>query len=315
MQVLPRIGTRASPLALWQAHYVRDLLAEVFGVSPEDFDIHTFRTSGDKQQEGLLRDFGGKGLFTREIDRAQIDGEVDIAVHSAKDLPTTLADGLVIGAIPAREDPRDALISSHGSSLDDLPRGARFGTASLRRAAQVKRQRPDLEIVPLRGNVQTRIAKVRAGEVAATLLALAGLRRLGLEGEIAGLLELEQMLPAPAQGALALVIRTGDGSTMDAVQALNKRIDGAAVKAERALLMALDGNCRTPIAAHAQIDGDQLRLKALVALVDGSVVFDGQSVGHMSEARQLGAALGAQLREDAGEPFFAELARQIEGAG
>ncbi|MFQ6017626.1 MAG: hydroxymethylbilane synthase, partial [Kiloniellaceae bacterium] len=257
-QPLLRLGTRGSPLALAQTREVRARLA---AASPElvpqgAVEIVVIKTTGDKVQNRPLAEIGGKGLFTKEIEEALLDGRVDAAVHSMKDLPTWLPEGLAVSAILPREDPRDAFFSPHGSSLAALPAGAVVGTASLRRQAQVLLARPDLTVTPLRGNVETRLRKLDEGQVDATLLAVAGLRRLGLGDRIAAVLPPEVMLPAVAQGAIGVEIRSDDERTRGLLDALNDRGSQRRVAAERACLAALEGSCRTPIAALAELDGD-----------------------------------------------------------
>ena len=252
-----RIATRGSPLALAQAHEVRDRLAACHAdlAAPDAVEIIVIRTTGDRMQSGPLADVGGKGLFTKEIEEALMEGRADIAVHSMKDVPTWLPDGLAIGCLLPREDPRDALVGGNAKTIKRLPIGAVVGTASLRRRAILLNRRPDLEVVTLRGNVQTRLAKVEAGEVAATLLAVAGLKRLGLADKAAGVLNPEDMLPAVCQGAIGIELRDGDGAIRSLVDAINHAPTAQCVAAERALLDVLDGSCRTPIAALANIDG------------------------------------------------------------
>ncbi len=312
-----RLGTRGSPLALAQAREVRAHLASA---DPEfagelAVEIVVIKTTGDKIQDRTLADIGGKGLFTKEIEEALLAGRIDAAVHSMKDVPTWLPEGLEIGAILPREDPRDAIISASGRDLAGLPAGAVVGTASLRRQAQVLLARPDLKVVPFRGNVQTRLRKLAAGEVDATLLAMAGLNRLGLGGEVSAVLAPEDMLPAVAQGAIGLEIRRDDGATRDTLAARDDRDSAIRVAAERACLAVLDGSCRTPIAAFAELEGRgandggaRLRLRALVALPDGSQAHRAERRGAASEAIALGRDAGAELRAAAGPAFFAALA-------
>lgn len=304
-----RLGTRASALALAQAGLVRDALAAADPLLA--VEIVTVRTTGDRVQDRPLRELGGKGLFTKELDAALIDGRIDIAVHSMKDVETKLADGLAIDCLLAREDPRDALFVRPGidaTGLADLPAGARVGTSSLRRAALVLAARPDLEIVPLRGNVETRLAKLAAGEADATLLAVAGLNRLGRAGDIEIVLTPEEMLPAVGQGAVGIARRAGDEAVAALLAPLNHAATWTCVAAERAMLAALDGSCHTPVGGLAEIDGDMLTLRALLAAPDGTRIYRADRTGGLDQARTLGRAAGEELREAAGEAFFAALA-------
>ena len=250
-----RLGTRGSPLALAQANEVCARLASAHPELAEGaVEIVVITTTGDTIQDRTLADIGGKGLFTKEIEEALLAGRIDAAVHSMKDVPTWLPEGLEISTILPREDPRDALFSAGGQDLAGLPAGSVIGTASLRRQAQVLMARPDLRVVPFRGNVQTRLRKLAEGEVDATLLAMAGLNRLGLSGEVSAVLAPEVMLPAVAQGAIGLEIRSDDAGTRDTLAALDDRDSAIRVAAERACLAVLDGSCRTPIAAFAEFE-------------------------------------------------------------
>ncbi len=293
-----RIGTRKSPLALAQAEETR---ARLLHAHP-DLAVETvpMMTSGDTFLSQKLADIGGKGLFTKEIDEALLCGDIDLAVHSAKDLPTVLPERLVLACILPREDVRDVLISAHAASLKELPSGARLGTSSLRRSAQALRLRPDLVIVPLRGNVGTRLRKIQAGEADATLLALAGLKRLNMSPLPGMPLSTEEMLPAPAQGAIAIVCREEDAQTQALLAPLNDAVSMAAVLCERALLRALDGSCRTPIAALAELVGVQLRLRACVLSPDGKNYKGTELTGVLQDAQKLGTEAGAILRDAKG---------------
>ena len=299
-----RIGTRGSPLALAQA----DIAARALVMAHPDLpapEIVAIRTTGDRVVDRPLAEVGGKGLFTKEIEAALLAGRIDLAVHSMKDVETWLPDGLVIDCVLARADPRDALIGA--ADLAALAPGAVVGTASLRRAAQLRAHRPDLEIAPLRGNVDTRLAKVARGEVDATLLAVAGLDRLGRAAAIGGALDPAVMLPAVAQGAIGIERRADDDRIAALLAPLN---DGAAqtcVTAERAMLAALDGSCRTPIAALATLDGDALALDGLIVLPDGSARHAVRRDGAAGDAAELGADAGAALRAAGGPGFFAGL--------
>ncbi|WP_372397585.1 hydroxymethylbilane synthase [Azospirillum sp. HJ39] len=301
-----RIGTRGSPLALAQAHETRDRLiaAHPHLAAPGAIEIVVFKTTGDRILDRTLAEAGGKGLFTKELEEALFDNRADLAVHSMKDVPTQLPDGLEIATLLPREDPRDAFFARSGGGLADLPAGAVVGTAGLRRQAQVLELRPDLTIVPLRGNVQTRLSKLDAGEVDATLLALAGLRRLGLTGRISAVLEPETMLPAVAQGAIGIEIRSDDSDTRALLAPLNCAETTVRVTAERALLAALDGSCRTPIAALAVLDGDRLHLRAKVLSHDGRSIFRAERRGTAAEALSLGADAGAEIRAQLPPGFF-----------
>jgi hydroxymethylbilane synthase len=299
-----RIGTRGSPLALVQARLTRHLLAEVHGVSEDAIEVRTITTSGDRLTDAPLAEVGGKGLFSKEIEAALLAGEVDLGVHSAKDMATTLPDGLILGAFLRREDTRDAFVSLTAKSLEDLPKGARVGTSSLRRAALVLSHRPDLEIVPFRGNVDTRLRKLTDGVADATLLAAAGLHRLGRETAITRYLDLDAFPPAPAQGAITLEIRSGDRRTADLIAPLNDVSTAIAVTAERALLCALDGSCRTAIGAVSRLDGANLALSGDIVSPDGRLHYRAESSAPAAEADRLGREVGQILRDKAGSEFF-----------
>jgi hydroxymethylbilane synthase len=300
-----RIGTRGSPLALAQAGMVRALLAAAHGLAPERIEQKVVRTTGDMIRDRPLAEVGGKGLFTKEIEEALLAGTIDIAVHSAKDMPTVLPDGLAITAVLPREDARDVFISRKAATLRELPSGARVGTASLRRQALVKRLRPDLDVVTFRGNVETRLRKLDAGEVDATLLALAGLKRLGLAEAATAVLSLDEFIPAVGQGIIAIETRADDSATRQFVDAIAHRDSGTALVAERAFLTVLDGSCRTPIAGYATVDGGRLHFRGLIAKPDGSEVFETTRKGAAGDAAALGAAAGAELKSRAGANFFA----------
>ena len=308
-----RVGTRGSKLALAQAAEVRARLAAAHGelAGAGAVEIIVIKTSGDKIQDRPLAEIGGKGLFTKEIEEALLDGAIDLAVHSMKDVPTWLPAGLEISAILPREDPRDALFAKRGRSLAELPQGAVLGTSSLRRQAQVLMARPDLKVVTFRGNVQTRLRKLEEGQVDATLLAVAGLKRLGEAARITAALAPEEMLPAVAQGAIGLETRCGDGRTAGWLAALDDSVSARRVAAERACLEVLDGSCRTPIAVLAELDapGGEIFLRALVALPDGSQAHRAERRGPADAAAALGRDAGEQLRATAGAAFFDALAR------
>ena len=302
-----RIGTRRSPLALAQSESVR---AQLSALHPGlEIEIETILTSGDRFIDRDLSAIGGKGLFTKEIDEALIAGRVDIAVHSMKDVPTWLPDGLGIFCLLEREDPRDVFISAAASGLGGLEPGATVGTASLRRKAQILNAHPDLVVVPLRGNVHTRIEKIERGEADATLLALAGLKRLGIAEGAGTVLETDEMLPAVGQGAIGIECRADDARVRDLIAPLNHAPTQTRVTAERAALAALDGSCRTPIAALAEFEGADegtgtLALKVLIAKPDGSALFDTRRRGPAAEAEAMGKDAGEELRQTAGPGFF-----------
>lgn len=262
-----RLGTRGSPLALVQANLVRHALLATHGWAPERVEIVPIRTTGDKVQDRPLAEIGGKALWTKELDRALLDGEIDLAVHSMKDVETIRPESIAIAAMLKREDVRDRLIGA--DSIEALPHGARIGTSSPRRAAQMRRIRPDLSIVPLRGNVDTRLAKVRNGEADATLLAAAGLERLD-RPDIGAPIPLDQLLPAPSQGAVGIEVRADDVTTRMLVSAIGDPVTERCVLAERAVLAALSADCHSPVAALATIEGDTLRLRAEILSEDGS---------------------------------------------
>jgi hydroxymethylbilane synthase len=302
-----RIGTRGSPLAMAQAHEARKRLAAAHPELAElgAIQIHVIKTTGDKVQDRPLSEIGGKGLFTKEIEDALLDGFIDLAVHSMKDVPTWLPEGLKISCLLEREDARDVLISTAGTSIATLPPDAVVGTASLRRAAQVKALRPDVTIVPLRGNVETRIAKVQRGDAVATLLALAGLKRLGKETAATAILSIDEMLPAVAQGAIGIETRRGDERIYRYLAAIHHSVTGDRVTAERACLAVLDGSCRTPVAAYSEIDEKGvLNLRALIALPDGSVIHRQEGRGRITDAAALGTEIGRRLRDMAGPDFL-----------
>ena len=300
-----RIGTRGSPMALYQAELICDRLRAAHPelAAPSALELVPIRTTGDRVQTRLLAEIGGKGLFTKEIEEALLDGRIDLAVHSLKDMETVLPAGLAIGVVLKRDDPRDVLVGRTALTLAGLPEGARVGTASLRRRAQLLRMRPDLAVVPIRGNVNTRLAKLDAGEVEALVLALCGLERLGKKGAIGEILDTDVMLPAVGQGVLAVECRALDETIRRLLAPLHDEPSAACVLAERSMLAALDGSCRTPIAGLARIDGNRLSLDALLLSPDGTAERRGSLAGPVSDAASIGAALGEQLRRDAGPEF------------
>jgi len=299
-----RIGTRGSKLALAQAHEVRERLAAAQGGSPERFEIVVITTTGDKVRDRPLAEIGGKGLFTKEIEEALIGKRIDMAVHSMKDMPAELPAGLMISALLPREDPRDAFLSLAATDLATLPQGAVIGSSSVRRAAQARRARPDVKVVQFRGNVDTRLAKLAAGEVAATFLACAGLKRLGLEDRITSPVPVDVMLPAVAQGAVGIEIRANDEATARLVAAVNDEETSITVTAERAFLAALDGSCRTPLAGHATLVGGRIRFRGQALSLDGSKVFEASREAPASDARAMGRDAGQEVRQAAGSALF-----------
>ena len=301
---LLRIGTRGSPLALAQAHTVRDRIVAVHGCAPDSIAIHVIKTTGDRIQDRPLSEAGGKGLFTKEIEDALLANAIDIAVHSSKDMPTQLPDGLAMAAYLEREDVRDVFISRKAATIADLPRGAVVGSASLRRQALVKRLRPDLRVEVFRGNVQTRLRKLEEGEADATLLALAGLKRLGLEHEATAILPLDDFPPAIGQGAIGIETRVSDMRTLELLKPIADRDTKIALDTERAFLAALDGSCRTPIAGLATVDGDTISFRGMILRPDGSEVFETARRGAVADAERLGSDAGRELKACGGPDFF-----------
>lgn len=302
-----KIGTRGSPLALAQAYETRKRLIDAHGLEEELIEIKVISTEGDRIQDKALRDFGGKGLFTKEIEEALLDGSIDLAVHSMKDVQTQLIDELRITAHLPREDVRDGFISRDVSHIDQLPQGAVVGTSSLRRQAQVKKRRPDLDVVTFRGSVQTRLEKLERGDVAATFLAVAGLKRLGLTNELTTAIETDVMLPAVAQGAIGIECRTGDERVESLVSDLNDRETEICVTAERAFLRKLDGSCRTPIAALAEIKGDKIHFRGEILAHNGERSFFESREGSIEKATEIGIESAESLIKKAGAEFMASL--------
>ncbi|MGE5269792.1 MAG: hydroxymethylbilane synthase [Thiohalocapsa sp.] len=300
-----RIATRGSALALYQAGLVRDRLVAAHPAltAPGAVELLAIRTTGDRVQDRRLAEIGGKGLFTKEIEEALRDGRADLAVHSLKDMETALPVGLTLGAVLPRDDPRDVLVSRNAAGLTALPAGARVATGSLRRRAQLLRRRGDLDIVPIRGNVDTRLRKLADGEVDALVLALCGLERLGHGAMASEILSPETMLPAVGQGALAVECRADDERVRQLLAPLDDPATSLCITAERAMLAALDGSCRTPIAGLATIEGDRLRLRGLLLAPDGEAVRAGEMSGPAGEAAALGDELGQRLRHGAGPEF------------
>lgn len=290
-----KIGTRGSPLAMAQAHETQRLLAAAHDMPLERIEIVVIRVTGDMILDRPLSEAGGKGLFTKELDIALLNGGIDIAVHSSKDLPTLLPDGLDVAGYLPREDVRDVFISPRASSLADLAPGSLVGTASLRRQALVKKLRPDLRVGLFRGNVQTRLAKLASGDVDATLLALAGLKRLGLEEHATEILDEQRFLPAVGQGAIGITARTDDHETRVRLGAILHAPTGFALTLERAFLRVLDGSCRTPIAGHARLAGDALTFRGQILRVDGSESYEVEMNGPLEEAERIGIRAGNDL--------------------
>ncbi len=300
-----RIGTRGSPLALWQAHEVRRCLMAAFALPEAAFEIVVIKVTGDQIQDKALREIGGKGLFTREIEEALLDGGIDIAVHSMKDMPTEQPAGLVLDCYLERADVRDGFVSPHVASIAELPQGAVVGSSSLRRRAQLALRRPDLKLVEFRGNVQTRMRKLEEGVAHATFLAMAGLTRLGMAGVARSAIAPEEMLPAVAQGAIGVERRADDARTAALLAAIHHGETGLRLSAERAFLRRLDGSCETPIAGLAVIEGATLWLRGEILRPDGSAAVAGESRGPVAEGPALGIALAEDLLTRAGPGFFA----------
>lgn len=305
MQTKPfRIGTRGSPLALAQAHETRSRLMAAHGLPEEMFEIVVLSTTGDRITDRSLSEIGGKGLFTEELEEQLSSGELDIAVHSSKDMPTKLPEGLHIAAYLPREDFRDAFIGRTASTLKALPDGATVGTASLRRQALIRRLRPDIQLTIFRGSVGTRLRKLDEGQVDATLLAFAGLKRLSMEEVVTELLDPADFPPAPAQGAICVESRIGDPRTDALIAPINDRLTYDAVTCERAFLAALDGSCRTPIGGFAICGGDHLKFSGLILTPDGRREHAIEVEGKRSDAEALGLRAGEAVRAAAGPGFF-----------
>ena len=302
-----KIGTRGSDLALAQAHEVRGLLMEAHGLEEAAFTVNVIKTTGDIVLDRPLSEIGGKGLFTKEIEQALLDGDIDIAVHSSKDMPTVLPDGLVLDVFLPREDTRDAFICDKASSLDGLQKGAVIGSSSLRRQAQLLRYRSDFEVIIFRGNVQTRLRKLKDGVAEATLLAAAGLSRLGMSHIVADYLDEEAFLPACAQGAISIETRDDDTATQTFIAPLHDETTAAAVHCERAFLKVLDGSCRTPIAGIARVNGGALSFQGEVLRPDGSESFPISSEGGIADAVMVGEDAGRRLKSQLSEDFLQSL--------
>ena len=301
-----RIGTRASPLAQAQAAETRARLMAAHGLPDTAFEMVVLSTKGDRILDRALSEIGGKGLFTAEIETGLLDGSIDIAVHSSKDVATVLPEGLELVAFLPREDVRDALIGRAAPTLDALPQGAVIGSASIRRQALVKRVRPDVECVLFRGNVQTRLRKLEAGEVHATLLARAGLERMAMTEVITQTFEPDEFPPSPGQGAIAIEARVGDDRIARLLAPIHHEPTGIELATERAFLHALDGSCRTPIAARAVADADTITFHGLVISPDGQTVHETRANGTANDATMMGRAEGERLKREAGPAFFAQ---------
>ncbi len=300
-----KIGTRGSPLALWQAEWIKSCLEEIH--EGLEVELIIIKTTGDKILDAPLAKIGGKGLFTKEIEEAMLKGEVDIAVHSMKDVPTQLPPGLEISVITEREDPRDALISKNGQTLAELPKGARVGTGSLRRRTQLLSHRPDLEIVPLRGNVQTRLGKMESENLDAVILAASGLKRLGREDIITEAIPTEILLPGMGQGAIGIESRQFALETIERILPLDHEETHLALDAERAFLEVLGGGCQVPIGAHATIDGETLTLKTLVASLNGETILKTEKYGLKMDGKNIGRNAGKELLEQGADKILKDV--------
>lgn len=299
------IGTRGSQLALWQANWVKSEIEKNFPGTSVSLEI--IKTKGDKILDVPLAKVGGKGLFVKEIEDALLEKRVDLAVHSMKDMPAEIPEGLCIAAIPERENPLDVLISRNGLKIDELPEGAKIGTSSLRRMSQIAAIRPDLQILSLRGNLDTRIKKLEAGEFDAIILAAAGVRRLGLSEKISQYIDPQIMLPASGQGALCIETRENDPKTAEIVRSLNHETTASAVIAERAFLHRLEGGCQVPIAAHAKVNGDSIEMEGLVSDVKGTIIFKSALTGKTDEAAEIGRKLAEILLEKGAKKILDEI--------
>lgn len=299
-----RIGTRGSPLALAQAYETRARLMAAFGLPEDVFAIHVIKVTGDAIQDRPLKDIGGKGLFTREIEQALLEDEIDIAVHSMKDMPVLQPEGLVLDTYLPREDPRDAFVSPHVDGIAALAPGQVVGTSSLRRRAQVLHRRPDLKVVEFRGNVQTRLKKLADGVADCTFLAMAGLHRLDMAQLARGPVDDAEMLPAVAQGAIGIERREDDARVADMLAALHDLATGQRLAAERAFLAELDGSCETPIAGLAMLEGDEVWLRGEILRPDGSEALRDEGRAKIADAADLGRTVAARLLGRASPGFF-----------
>ena len=299
-----RIGTRGSPLALAQAYETRERLSIAFGLSLNSFEIVVIKTTGDKVLNRPLKEIGGKGLFTKEIEEALLQESIDIAVHSMKDMPVQQPEGLILDTFLPREDVRDAFVSRIHKSLADIPQGATVGTSSLRRKAQLMSKRPDLKIVEFRGNVQTRLKKLDDGVAECTFLAVAGLNRLKMEDIITAPISTDEMLPAVAQGAIGIERREKDIKVATMLEAIHNSTTGLLLSAERAFLEALDGSCETPIAGLAEFKNENLRFRGEILKTDGSEVYSDEQVVSKEDATLVGIEMAHKLLSQAGNDFF-----------
>ena len=303
-----KIGTRKSALALWQAEFIK---SELQRLNPSiTVELVHFNTKGDRILEKPLAEVGGKGLFTAELEAAMHAGDIDIAVHSLKDMPTELPQGLILGAISKREVPYDALISPQYKTLDKLPKGARIGTSSLRRQAQLLHRRPDLKIEVIRGNVQTRLNKIETEGLDGVILAQAGLKRLGLDHQITQVFTADEMIPAVGQGALAIECRADDVEMLDMLSLIDDEPTRLAVEGERSFLNQLNGNCQVPMGVHGTIEKGQLTLKALIASTDGKTVYEGELSGPATKSVMLGKNLAKALYEEGGKHIIEALIKE-----
>lgn len=301
-----RIGTRGGPLALKQAHEVRDRLIAAHGLDEADFEIVVLKTRGDRITDRPLSEIGGKGLFTLELEEQLADGRLDLAVHSSKDMATTLPEGLAISAFVEREDVRDAVIGRRSPTIAELPVGAVVGSASLRRQALIRRMRPDIRVVTYRGLVETRLRKLAEGQVDATLLAYAGLKRLGMDAVATDVMDPDFFPPAPGQGAICIESRIGDDAIERLVEPVDHRETHAALLCERAFLAALDGSCRTPIAGLARVEGEDIAFTGTILTPDGRESHEISGAGNAADAAGIGRRAGEEVRARAGPDFFAE---------
>ena len=299
-----RIGTRGSPLALAQAYETRKRLTNALNISEDSFEIVVISTSGDRILDRPLKEVGGKGLFTKEIEQDMLDGKIDIAVHSMKDMPVEQPDGLTLGCYLPREDVRDAFVSSRYKNVNELPTGSKVGTSSLRRKAQLKFSRPDLEVVEFRGNVQTRLKKLKDGVATCTFLAMAGLNRLGLEEVAQSTMNPNEMLPAIAQGAIGIEWREEDEQISDILKKIHHEETGQRLNTERAFLAELDGSCQTPIAGLAIIEGSSLKFTGQVLRTDGSESISETAFGDIEDGPRLGREMAQKILSQAGPEFF-----------
>lgn len=301
-----RIGTRGSTLALWQANFINNLISEKY---PElNTEIQIIKTTGDTMLSSPLSEIGGKGVFVKEIEEGLLSQKIDIAVHSMKDVPTILPEGLCLGAVAKRHDPRDVLISKDGLTLSELPEGARVGTGSLRRASQLLHNRPGLKVVSIRGNVDTRIRKLNEnGEYEAIVLAMAGLERMGLGDEVTEIIAPEVMLPAPGQGIIAIECREDDVETIDILRAINHRETEIQAISERAFLLRLGGDCNVPVGCYALLSRDSINLTGIISSPDGKVIIKKDANGPLDEALELGGQLAELILDDGGDKILEEL--------